>query len=615
MVPFLLRALLSRLRSGRHRLARTQAWEANSHRASSPPVDRVKLDEWEAFVPRSHSPAQRRSIRQSSFVHHLAFHPDRTPPGEFAGTALRPQHFWMFPVPALFVGLAFSLLAGAIVVAASAATHTLINSDDTPEPGLVARLGQSTGTAGTTSVAFSRDGRTLVTKVRGQPVQLWSVGSYKATATPVDGERVGYISPLTPEGKLLVLSSPPGALNLHLWDVAANARPRPLRLSFRDVAHLAFAADGAMLALASAHRVVLWDLQRDAEHVAFEMPDQIHVASLAFASDGQTLAIGGASGSIRLWDRATGKMRVIEGVGTGNRPEVVGLRFLHQGWGLVAATAQELSLWDVASGKMVWQAALQPPPRQAIQFALSVDGRVLASGLSGSPTITIREVITGGKLHEFRGPASGITSLAFSPDGRLLAAGDPQGTGSVWTWRTGLNRGKALPGSEFTEAQLEALWEELAGHSAIQAGRAHEHLCSAGDAAVRILQRHVRASPVADEEVIDRLLTGLNSDRFSAREAAFKKLQEYGAVAEPLLRTRLRRDTSVEVRQRLAELLDGLERHQLTPTQLAELRSVAVLEEIGTRHAQELLRELAKGDPAAPLTQEAKRARDRLSPK
>ena len=49
----------------------------------------------------------------------------------------------------------------------------------------------------------------------------------------------------------------------------------------------------------------------------------------------------------------------------------------------------------------------------------------------------------GGTLH---GPASGILSLAFSPDGRTLASGSMDGAIALWDVRTGDQIGNPLAG-------------------------------------------------------------------------------------------------------------------------------------------------------------------------
>jgi hypothetical protein len=68
---------------------------------------------------------------------------------------------------------------------------------------------------------------------------------------------------------------------------------------------------------------------------------------------------------------------------------------------------------------------------------------------------------------------------------------------------------------------------------------------------------------------------------------------------------------SLERRRRLDALLQRL----VVPSgdRLGELRAVEVLERIGTREAEHLLKKLAKGAPEARLTREAKASLQRLA--
>ena len=69
---------------------------------------------------------------------------------------------------------------------------------------------------------------------------------------------------------------------------------------------------------------------------------------------------------------------------------------------------------------------------------------------------------------------------------------------------------------------------------------------------------------------------------------------------------------SAEARRRVETILTGLKVGHLSPERLRELRALEVLERVNTADARHLLERLAKGEPAARMTREARAAMKRL---
>ena len=126
-----------------------------------------------------------------------------------------------------------------------------------------------------------------------------------------------------------------------------------------------------------------------------------------------------------------------------------------------------------------------------------------------------------------------------------------------------------------------------------------------------------RTEPVtADPQRVVRLIADLDDRQYKTRQRAFRELEGLEEVVESALRRALRQQPSVEVRQRVWRLLaklEALRKLSLSPSRLRALRTVEVLEHIGTAEARRQLKRLASGAREARLTQDAKAALERLA--
>jgi hypothetical protein len=86
-----------------------------------------------------------------------------------------------------------------------------------------------------------------------------------------------------------------------------------------------------------------------------------------------------------------------------------------------------------------------------------------------------------------------------------------------------------------------------------------------------------------------------------------------GDLAKGGLQRALAEKPSLEARQRIIALLEKLRSPVTRPETLQALRAVAVLEDIATPEARQLLETLARGELEARLTQQAKASFDRLA--
>jgi WD40 repeat protein len=275
-------------------------------------------------------------------------------------------------------------------------------------------------------------------------IRLWEVASGSLVRSleswPSWVESVAF----SPDGRLLA-SNYLG--QIRLWEVATGSLVRSLSGHTSSVTSVAFSPDGRLLASGSGYgdnTIKLWEVATGREVRTLSGPGG--VTSVAFSPDGRLLASGFCGflevpggcvrGEIKLWDVASGReVRTL----TGHTFYVRSVAFSPDGRLLASGSCSKYSspsgyciqgdikLWEVASGSEV--RTLTGHEDWVNSVAFSPDGRLLASG---SVAIKLWEVASGSEVRTLSGHTWAVNSVAFSPDGRLLASGSYDRTIKLW---------------------------------------------------------------------------------------------------------------------------------------------------------------------------------------
>jgi hypothetical protein len=273
----------------------------------------------------------------------------------------------------------------------------------------------------------------------------------------------------------------------------------------------------------------------------------------------------------------------------------------------VSNTSGEVQVWEVATGRVLRIFAGHKEMVTAIAF--STDSRMLATG-SVDHIVRLWDLAIGQERKRLLGHEGTILSLAFAPDNRLLAASSPDAP--VYIWDVAAVTRRDPPRGALTKKQREALWQELGNDDPAKAYPAVVALSASPAPAMSLLRKNLQPVALAEASRMKRLLADLDSDQLAVRENASGALAKLGESAVAAMRDALAHKPTPEVARRLRSLLKKADHAEPSGALLRALRAVAVLEQIGTSEAKQLLLKLAGGAREARLTGEAKAALDRL---
>src|SRR5262249_33610728 len=138
-----------------------------------------------------------------------------------------------------------------------------------------------------------------------------------------------------------------------------------------------------------------------------------------------------AGKAVKVWDAATGRRLLVLGP---HRSQVFQLAFSPDGKRLAAATGTpfqnlpakarrqdlvDIKVWDLAGRREVF--TVHPGMPLVNGLAFSPNGKYLAAA-GGDATVPLWEAATGKKVHTLRGHRIAVRKVVFSPRGSLLAS-------------------------------------------------------------------------------------------------------------------------------------------------------------------------------------------------
>jgi WD40 repeat protein/formylglycine-generating enzyme required for sulfatase activity len=304
---------------------------------------------------------------------------------------------------------------------AASAGHDLVRVWDLKEG---TEAGQFPHGGGVNAVAFSPDGRHLLSAGWDKVVRLWDRETGKELKT-----LMGHTKPISfvaflPNTDEAVSAGEDGTW---LWDLKTGNDVR----QFAGIS-VAVAPDGLRLVTGDLEGVVrLWDVKTGAELHRFE-GHKGFVSAVAFSPDGRRLLSCGEDKTVRLWDAETGHQAHRF---DGHTTVVWGVAFSPDGRYALSGGGEDRTA-------RLWRLPDLPPATAIVQkfqghtirirgVALSGDGKYVLTG-SEDRTAILWEVASGKKIQTFKGHTSLVTSAALSGDGKRVVTGSFDKTAILW---------------------------------------------------------------------------------------------------------------------------------------------------------------------------------------
>jgi len=288
------------------------------------------------------------------------------------------------------------------------------------------------------SATFSPDGRYIATASGDKTIQIWNASGIRQAGGAFQA-RQSYVNTVAVSADGAIVVSGSDDCSVRVWDAQAGVPKLPPLLGHtKPLTSVVISPDASLIASVSNDSAMrLWDARTGAAADELLGSPMGQVSATTFSFDGQWLACGSYDRNIYIWNIATGHLSNIGPI-------------YCDGWAAVSVAFSvdnriiaggdrrgNVHLWDMNSGQQVYEPAL-PAENDAPYLPIIFSPTCTHMASEINKIVRIVDIATGQQVVVFTGHTSSISSIAYSFNGLVIAAGSMDGTVRLWAAKTGM---------------------------------------------------------------------------------------------------------------------------------------------------------------------------------
>ena len=310
-----------------------------------------------------------------------------------------------------------------------------------------------------TQLAFSSNGKRLTSLSEDNTIRVWDTASGKSVQRLGNERGKNDIRCVAIDGTGETIFAGAQNQSLYVWNAGSGKRLRQSRKLPGPVHAVAISPTENVLAwmtrrrigffeISGGERFLLTDSGRELEtYQPKNTEENFQPRTLVYSADGKWIACGTSKGKVLLWSTDSGELVTKIPVGKSMILNIV-----------IADDGQTMSVQDSGSQVKIFDVSNITKPKKLKQLehltlssmAMSPDGKLIVTGVYRSEAI-VWNVETGQEIGKIEGQRGRVDALRFSKDGSMLAS---TSNAEVQLWRIKTDESRDINGSKLSNGML-----------------------------------------------------------------------------------------------------------------------------------------------------------------